>query len=41
VLGDDALRAGLAATALRVGREEFTWAANAARMSGIYAEVTA
>lgn len=41
VLADDALRARLAETALRVGRDEFTWAANAARMSEIYREMTA
>lgn len=41
ILGDDALRAGLAARAREVGVAEFTWQANARRTAALYAEVVA
>jgi len=39
VLGDEERRAAMGAEALRVGRERYTWDANAAAMEGIYREV--
>ena len=36
ILDDPALAAGMSAEALRIGREEYTWAANARRMTEIY-----
>jgi glycosyltransferase involved in cell wall biosynthesis len=36
ILDDPALAASMSAEALRIGREEYTWAANARRMTEIY-----
>jgi teichuronic acid biosynthesis glycosyltransferase TuaC len=41
LLDDDDLRAAMGEQALRIGREVYTWDANAATMEEIYAEVTA
>ena len=41
VLDDPEVAARMSAAALRIGRAEYTWAANARRMTGIYEEMTA
>jgi glycosyltransferase involved in cell wall biosynthesis len=41
VLDDPALAGRMSEAALRIGREEYTWAANARRMSAIYEELAA
>ena len=41
ILDDPALAARMGDAALRIGRAEYTWEANARRMTGIYEELTA
>jgi glycosyltransferase involved in cell wall biosynthesis len=41
ILDDPDLAGRMSAEALRIGRERYTWAANARQMVGIYEEATA
>ena len=41
ILDDGELAARMSEAALRIGQAEYTWAANARRMTGIYEEATA
>ncbi len=41
ILDDPEVAARMSAAALRIGQAEYTWAANARRMTGIYEEATA